>query len=751
MSHCRRGVARAPRLGSAGAFVVLLAGHVSAAEEWRYSLVAGDHLVFRGSLERESSSPDTRAATRLSWTSHVLVLSVRDGLAVVGAQRNRDAGELTRYSEGGHDRLAAERPGFAEELDRSGHSFAEANRVTSRGERRMPWSVVREATSELLPSIHEMPPLPPGRAQGSWKEPTLFGLSLAADVEGGCLRIRGADDRIKIDYLVCDGALKILDLEANYDTPVNRSIRERLRIELLGRSRGETPLRWLDAADTAEGVAAAMMVADLLPVAATELHERLGRSARVDAAILAVSHRFRAPAPPTDALLELWDRAAPRVRALAVRRLETASEREARPVILRALGDPEASVSTAAREWLRARSPLLAAQPSLLESDWARIPNQPLADAEAAALALIAQAAWGVGPLPEWSCAVTDRAPRALDVRRAPPQVPGTTLRTMRTAPFAGRPYVLHVPDDYRGDRAYPLLVVLAGGPGRAVPMAQGLRAILASLDAVVLMPDALGEMWWAEGPTAAFLVLLHEVMGDIDLDPNRVFLTGFSNGGTGTFLFATLWPDRFAAAVSQMGGGLALFSEDPPRVANLTRLPFLFLHGDHDPIIPKSASEDTAKAIRRQASDAPVSIEIVTGHGHDLTLASDEGRSLRFLLNKTRPVFPRRLVFETRTDISARRDWIEITKRQNGVAGVKAEIGDDDVVRLTTRRVTKLRLLLRRELFSGKGPIAVDVDGRRLFEGPLVEDCQTYLESWRKTADPFLAYGMELNLDLQR
>jgi pimeloyl-ACP methyl ester carboxylesterase len=346
---------------------------------------------------------------------------------------------------------------------------------------------------------------------------------------------------------------------------------------------------------------------------------------------------------------------------------------------------------------------------------------------------------------------VSDRAARVVRLRRAALQVTGTTLRVMRTPPFAGRPYVLHLPEDYSGDRPYPLLIALAGGPGRAVPMAQGLRAILAGLDAVVVMPDALGEMWWASGPTAAFPTLLREVMGEINVDPNRVWLAGFSNGGSGSFLYATLWPDRFAAVASQMGAGIRQFTGDPPGVANLGALPFLFLHGDRDAIIPKSASEDTVKAIRREASAAPVSLEILPNHGHDLTLGSDDGRTLRFLLDKTRPAFPRRVVFEMRSALNARRDFVEIMKRKGSVARVEAEIGDDDVVRVRTKRVARLRLLLRRELFSGQGPLAVEVDGRRRFEGPLVEDCGMLLESWKETADPFLGYAMALELDLEK
>ena len=194
------------------------------------------------------------------------------------------------------------------------------------------------------------------------------------------------------------------------------------------------------------------------------------------------------------------------------------------------------------------------------------------------------------------------------------------------------------------------------------------------------------------------------------------------------------------------MSAGSLFFeaSQQPLRLANLMRMPVLLLHGDRDTVIPKRASEDTLKALRRFAPDSPASLEVLKGRGHDLTVGSDDGRALAFLLDKVRPAFPRQLVFETRT--AARRDWIEVARKKDGVAEVEASIGEDDVVRVRTRRVAELKLLLRRELFSGSGDIAVEIDGRQRYAGPLVEDCGTLLESWRLTADPYRAWAAELS-----
>lgn len=90
--------------------------------------------------------------------------------------------------------------------------------------------MVREATSEMLPQIHELPPLPPEGA-ATWLEPELFGLTLAASEDGPCSRIAGKDGLLRVAYAVCEGALRSLEMEAAYDTPVNRRVQERLQVE----------------------------------------------------------------------------------------------------------------------------------------------------------------------------------------------------------------------------------------------------------------------------------------------------------------------------------------------------------------------------------------------------------------------------------------------------------------------------------------------------------------------------------------
>jgi len=154
--------------------------------------------------------------------------------------------------------------------------------------------------------------------------------------------------------------------------------------------------------------------------------------------------------------------------------------------------------------------------------------------------------------------------------------------------------------------------------------------------------------------------------------------------------------------------------------------------------------------AIRRAAKDAPVQQEILKGRGHDLFLATDDGRTLGFLEGRVRDPFPRRVTVQTRSLDFARAYWLEVAEKEGGMAEASGRIDDDRTIRLSARRVKRLRLLLRRELIA-PGPLVVQVDGKEAWRGELAEDCRLLQESWRATADPFLAHSFAVDVTVPR
>jgi hypothetical protein len=89
--------------------------------------------------------------------------------------------------------------------------------------------------------------------------------------------------------------------------------------------------------------------------------------------------------------------------------------------------------------------------------------------------------------------------------------------------------------------------------------------------------------------------------------------------------------------------------------------------------------------------------------------------------------------------------------EKEKDDARVKAEVRDDNTIRLRTDNVRRLRLLLRPELFPKPGPIRVEWNGKQVFSGEVHHECTLLERSLEATADPFLAYTAELALELPR
>ncbi len=342
-------------------------------------------------------------------------------------------------------------------------------------------------------------------------------------------------------------------------------------------------------------------------------------------------------------------------------------------------------------------------------------------------------------------------SPCPLPPARYQRQTPGTTLQAMESPGFAGTPYMIHVPIDYRGDQPFPLLVYLSGGGGQAFDGALSAEDTIRHSGYIAVYPHAGGDLWWESKPTAMVYQLLLEVLRTYNIDTNRVYLAGLSNGGTGALDYGTLWPDRFAAIASLMGAGIKSPSGEAVPLKNVLNVPFLFVHGDKDTLIPSSASVDTYDELRAMHPRVQPELHILKDRGHEITLTSDDGFTMPFLERFQREPFPRSLSMKISSLTYPRRYWIEVLEKGSGPAEIEGHILPDNTIELKTKNVHKLRLLLRPELLSGSGPVRVRVDGKEQATQELKPDCGLYEESTKTYADPLLGYTDEIVVNVSK
>jgi len=188
-------------------------------------------------------------------------------------------------------------------------------------------------------------------------------------------------------------------------------------------------------------------------------------------------------------------------------------------------------------------------------------------------------------------------------------------------------PYRLYVPENYDGKTAYPLVLFLHGGGERgsdneAQLMANQGATIWAKPEeqakrpTFVLAPQASNT--WDGGfgltrneqnqvdlknvftPTKdlalAYKVLM-EVIKNYKVDNNRIYSTGVSQGGFGTWNLNILYPNLFAAMVPVCGGA------DPQLASKLVNKPIWAFHAEGDPIIPVNYSRNMVEALKNKGN----------------------------------------------------------------------------------------------------------------------------------------------------
>ena len=665
----------------------------------RYDLSPGDHLLFREQLTRTITTDGGESVSRFEWENHVLVVESTRGNYVVAVQRNRTTASVVRAREGRRDVRAERQARLETSLQQEPARFADASWLTPSGQMLLPTSVVRETASELLPMFHEFLPLPAQtvRPGAAWDAAGVLPMRMTASAcppqEGAdCVSIAGRSDVAAVQALFApaEGVVRTLTASGEYSVVGGRRVREEIVFTFAGRQRQETPEQWLGSPDTRQAVLQGWLIASRVPVAPARIHALIDAGdVETSKRVLSVLWRHRLAAPPAETLRPLDASPSGRVKLLAA--------------MFAAPAAPSADLSSPNRQSI-----------------------DPLS----------------VGCRQEWTAATARRT--------LPGQPPGAGLRGMTADGFSGWPYVVMVPAEYRGDQAYPLVVYLGGGPGRAVPTAQQVAPAFVDSGYLVLFPQADG-MWWTDGSTRMLDALLDEVQQAFNVDAERVFIAGLSNGGTGTLHFATRWPHRFAAAAPSMAAELGNGVASTARPSSLGPMPILLMHGSSDPVIQVDEARRNKARIAKESPTTPLEFVVLEGRGHDIWPGTDGGRTLAFFEGKRRAAPPRRVTLESNGPLPARNWWLELVERDGSNARVTASLDTPGEVTIEATHARRLRLLLAPGLVPASRPLRVTVNGRVVFDGLPPSDCDSYLAAASRLHDANLAPTAVIDITVAR
>lgn len=185
-----------------------------------------------------------------------------------------------------------------------------------------------------------------------------------------------------------------------------------------------------------------------------------------------------------------------------------------------------------------------------------------------------------------------------------------------------GMPYRYFVPPGYNAANAYPLILFLHGagevGNDNTAQLNNNANGAMHLLDAqnlavqpvFMVAPQCPSGGWWGGSTVTTALQIIDQVSATYHIDADRVYVTGLSMGGYGTWDAVSQQPGKFAAAVPMSGGG------GTNTAASVSKLPFWFFHANDDGTVGVGNSDALVAALRDAGASVIYTRYNTGGHG---------------------------------------------------------------------------------------------------------------------------------------
>ena len=163
--------------------------------------------------------------------------------------------------------------------------------------------------------------------------------------------------------------------------------------------------------------------------------------------------------------------------------------------------------------------------------------------------------------------------------------------------------YAILKPLKIKPETKYPLLISLHGSGGRGSKNWEGncganevlsQPALQQKYPCYIIAPTVNRNQRWDGAPLTALIELIKKSLKQHSIDPARIYVTGQSMGGAGTYSAILTEPNLFAAAVPVCGRG------QPDQAKKIVHLPIWIFHGEKDRVVSTQHSREMVKALKK-------------------------------------------------------------------------------------------------------------------------------------------------------
>lgn len=318
-----------------------------------------------------------------------------------------------------------------------------------------------------------------------------------------------------------------------------------------------------------------------------------------------------------------------------------------------------------------------------------------------------------------------------------------------------------HIARGTKPERGHSLYISMHGGGGAPARVNdqqwENQKRLYAPEEGVYVAPRAPGDTWdlWHQAhidPLFDRLITDFVITGEVD--PDRVYLMGYSAGGDGVFQVAPRMADRFAAAAMMAG------HPNETKPDGLYNLPFALHMGEKDAAFKRNEIAAQWKVmlgdLAKREADAgrpgayPHLVEIHQGKGH--WMDREDARAVPWMAKNIRVTRPKRVVW-LQDDVTEKRFyWLGNDEPMKGDR-IEAAIEGQTVTIVSASRAMTLRVLLDDQMLDLDREVLVKQAGERgereLFRGNVTRSQATIKRTLDERGDPRMVFVAEVSVDV--
>lgn len=258
--------------------------------------------------------------------------------------------------------------------------------------------------------------------------------------------------------------------------------------------------------------------------------------------------------------------------------------------------------------------------------------------------------------------------------------------------------------------------------------------------EGVYVAPRSPLEAWdmWCQQPIdSMYRVLIRTMIAHYDVNPDKVYLLGYSAGGDGVWRMAPRMADHWAAA-SMMAG-----HPGDVRLENLLNTPFMIWCGANDAAYNRNRLDRERgvqmDSLQRVCPDGYVhETHIMEGKGH--WMDREDAAALPWMAKFQRQAWPKHIIWQQEAVLRPDFYWLSAPRRElkRGMR-VDAEVNGNTII-ISRCDYSELSLYLSDELVNLKKPVTVKLRGKKVFKGKVKPSAETYRQTLHLRQDPRFA-----------